>query len=133
LDTLTSQSVPFCPVWPKRDGGRARHTTPAAGAVRPGLRVLHEEVRDSAFAAGVDRERVRSSGEIIGLDLDEHLANVIAAMREIRRRSACGPLQSVGRAMTGGRRAPMRIGWSLYYLVMHRRRRSKGGGGYACP
>lgn len=44
---------------------------------------VKKKMRDSAFAAGVDRESVRSSGEMIGVDLDEHIANVIAAMREI--------------------------------------------------
>jgi putative nucleotidyltransferase with HDIG domain len=44
---------------------------------------VKKKMRDSAFAAGVDRESVRTSGEMIGLDLDEHIANVIAAMREI--------------------------------------------------
>jgi len=44
---------------------------------------VKKKMKDSAFAAGVDRESVRSSGEMIGLDLDEHIANVIAAMREI--------------------------------------------------
>ena len=40
-------------------------------------------MRDSAFAAGVDRESVRNGAELIGMDLDQHIANVIAAMREI--------------------------------------------------
>jgi putative nucleotidyltransferase with HDIG domain len=44
---------------------------------------VKKKMRDSAFAAGVDRESVRTSGEMIGLDLDQHIANVIAAMREI--------------------------------------------------
>lgn len=44
---------------------------------------VKKKMRDSAFAAGVDRESVRNSGEMIGLDLDQHIANVIAAMREI--------------------------------------------------
>jgi putative nucleotidyltransferase with HDIG domain len=44
---------------------------------------VKKKMRDAAFAAGVDRESVRNSGEMIGLELDEHIANVIAAMREI--------------------------------------------------
>jgi putative nucleotidyltransferase with HDIG domain len=44
---------------------------------------VKKKMRDAAFAAGVDRESVRNSGEMIGLDLDEHIANVIVAMREI--------------------------------------------------
>ena len=44
---------------------------------------VKKKMRDSAFAAGVDRESVRNGAELIGLDLDQHIANVIAAMREI--------------------------------------------------
>jgi hypothetical protein len=35
--------------------------------------------------------------------------------------------------MTGGRRAHMRIGWQLLYLVVHRRRGSQGGDEHECP
>jgi putative nucleotidyltransferase with HDIG domain len=44
---------------------------------------VRKKMRDSAFAAGVDRESVRHGAELIGIDFDEHIANVIAAMREI--------------------------------------------------
>jgi putative nucleotidyltransferase with HDIG domain len=44
---------------------------------------VKKKMKDPTFARGVDRESVRMSGEMIGLDLDEHVANVIVAMREI--------------------------------------------------
>ncbi|MFN2327138.1 MAG: HD domain-containing protein, partial [Gemmatimonadales bacterium] len=44
---------------------------------------VKKKMRDSAFAAGVDRESVRNGAELIGIDFDEHIANVIAATREI--------------------------------------------------
>lgn len=44
---------------------------------------VKKKMRDSAFAAGVDRESVRNGAELIGIDFDEHIANVIAAMRGI--------------------------------------------------
>ncbi|CAN5694471.1 HDIG domain-containing protein [soil metagenome] len=44
---------------------------------------VRKKMKDSAFARGVDREEVRRGAELIGLDLDQHIENVIAAMREI--------------------------------------------------
>lgn len=44
---------------------------------------VKKKMKDSSFAAGVDREDVRRGAELIGIDFDEHIANVIAAMREI--------------------------------------------------
>ena len=40
-------------------------------------------MKDASFAAGVDRDDVRRGAELIGIDFDEHVANVIAAMRGI--------------------------------------------------
>lgn len=42
-----------------------------------------KKMKDKAFAAGVDRDEVRHGVELIGLDMDVHIANVIAAMQEI--------------------------------------------------
>lgn len=40
-------------------------------------------MKDSAFARGVSREDIRRGTELIGLELDEHIANVITAMQGI--------------------------------------------------
>jgi putative nucleotidyltransferase with HDIG domain len=61
----------------------------ATALVRPnGLadlkpRSVRKKMRDSAFAAGVDRQSVLDGVALLGIDFDEHIANVIAAMREI--------------------------------------------------
>jgi predicted hydrolase (HD superfamily) len=44
---------------------------------------VKKKMKDRAFAAGVDRDEVRHGVELIGVDLDSHIANVIDAMREI--------------------------------------------------
>ena len=61
----------------------------AASLVRPSKSVLDLEagsvkkrMKDKAFARGVPREDLIRGAEGIGLPLEEHIANVIAAMRE---------------------------------------------------
>ena len=61
----------------------------AASLVRPSKSVLDLEpssvikrMKDKAFARGVKREDLRAGAELLGLPLDEHIANVIAFMRE---------------------------------------------------
>jgi predicted hydrolase (HD superfamily) len=61
----------------------------AAALVRPSKSVLDLEassvikrMKDKAFARAVSREDLRKGAEEIGLPLDEHVANVIAFMRE---------------------------------------------------
>lgn len=44
---------------------------------------VRKKMRDSAFAAGVDRQSILDGVELISIDFDEHIANVIDAMREI--------------------------------------------------
>lgn len=44
---------------------------------------VKKKMKDRTFAAGVDREEVVRGAELLGVDFDEHVANVIAAMREI--------------------------------------------------
>ncbi len=46
-------------------------------------RSVKKKMKDKAFAAGVDRDDVRRGAELLGVDFDTHVANVIAAMREI--------------------------------------------------
>jgi len=61
----------------------------AAALVRPSRSVLDLEassvikrMKDKAFARGVKREDLRAGAELLGLPLDEHIANVIGFMRE---------------------------------------------------
>src|SRR5438094_5412321 len=61
----------------------------AAALVRPSKSVLDLEassvikrMKDKAFARGVKREDLRAGAELLGLPLDEHISNVIEAMRE---------------------------------------------------
>jgi putative nucleotidyltransferase with HDIG domain len=44
---------------------------------------VKKKMKDKAFAAGVDRDDVRHGVELLGVDLDTHIANVIDAMRQI--------------------------------------------------
>ena len=61
----------------------------AASLVRPSKSVLDLEpasvikrMKDKAFARAVPREDLRRGAELLGLPLEEHVANVIAFMRE---------------------------------------------------
>jgi len=61
----------------------------AVGLVRPtGLEGLEpksvkKKLKQSSFAAGVHRDEVYAGAEGLGLDLDEHIRNVVAAMQPI--------------------------------------------------
>jgi putative nucleotidyltransferase with HDIG domain len=61
----------------------------AAALVRPSKSVLDLEassvikrMKDKAFARAVPREHLRRGAELMGLPLDQHVANVIGFMRE---------------------------------------------------
>jgi putative nucleotidyltransferase with HDIG domain len=61
----------------------------AASLVRPSKSVMDLEpgsvvkrMKDKAFARGVKREDLRAGAELLALPLEEHIANVIASMRE---------------------------------------------------
>jgi len=61
----------------------------AASLVRPSKSVLDLEassvkkrMKDKAFARGVKREDLIAGAELLGLPLEEHIANVISFMRE---------------------------------------------------
>jgi putative nucleotidyltransferase with HDIG domain len=61
----------------------------ACGLVRPdGIETLEprsvkKKLKQPSFASGVNREDVRNGAELLGLELDEHIANVIEGMRPI--------------------------------------------------
>jgi predicted hydrolase (HD superfamily) len=44
---------------------------------------VKKKMKDKAFARGVDREDVTRGAELLGIELDEHISNVIEAMRPI--------------------------------------------------
>src|SRR5688572_29305585 len=61
----------------------------ACGLVRPagldGLepKSVKKKLKQPSFAAGVHRDEVYEGAELIGLELDEHIANVVAALQPI--------------------------------------------------
>jgi len=61
----------------------------ACGLVRPtGLEGLEpksvkKKLKQPSFAAGVHRDEVYAGAELLGLELDEHISNVVAALRPI--------------------------------------------------
>ena len=44
---------------------------------------VKKKMKDKAFAAGVDREEVRNGAVLLGVELDDHIRNVIEAMQGI--------------------------------------------------
>jgi len=61
----------------------------ACGLVRPtgldGLepKSVKKKLKQPSFAAGVHRDEVYAGAELLGLSLDEHIANVVSAMQPI--------------------------------------------------
>ncbi|HEU4449657.1 MAG TPA: HD domain-containing protein [Gaiellaceae bacterium] len=61
----------------------------ACGLVRPdGIETLEprsvkKKLKQPSFAAGVHREEVYAGAALLGLELDDHIRNVVAAMRPI--------------------------------------------------
>lgn len=58
---------------------------------------VKKKMKDRAFAAGVDREEVRHGTERLGIELDQHIQNVIDAMRTVG-----GELGLTGAQVGGG-------------------------------
>lgn len=44
---------------------------------------VKKKLKDAAFARGVSREDIRRGTELLGIELDEHIANVITAMQGV--------------------------------------------------
>src|SRR5690242_5444569 len=61
----------------------------ACGLVRPtgldGLepKSVRKKLKQLSFAAGVHRDEVYAGAELLGLELDDHIANVVAALQPI--------------------------------------------------
>jgi putative nucleotidyltransferase with HDIG domain len=61
----------------------------ACGLVRPdGIETLEpksvkKKLKQPSFAAGVHRDEVYAGAEVLGLELDDHIRNVVAALRPI--------------------------------------------------
>lgn len=47
------------------------------------VKSVRKKMKDKAFAAAVSREAIAQGAQELGIDLDEHIGNVIQAMREI--------------------------------------------------
>lgn len=62
---------------------------------------VKKKMKDRAFAAGVDRDDVLRGAALLGIELDEHIANVIEAMREIAPELGLDA-RSVSRGAPGG-------------------------------
>ena len=52
---------------------------------------VKKKLKTPAFAAAVNRDEVRRRAEELGVDFDEHLRTVIAALEERRTSSGIGP------------------------------------------
>ena len=63
----------------------------ACGLVRPDgidtleARSVKKKLKQPSFAAGVHRDEVMQGAELLGLDLDEHIRNVVESMRPVAR------------------------------------------------
>ena len=61
--------------------------TGVAGVSRSGScgepKSVKKKLKQPSFAAGVHRDEVYAGAELLGLELDEHIANVVAALQPI--------------------------------------------------
>jgi putative nucleotidyltransferase with HDIG domain len=54
-------------------------------------RSVRKKLKDKAFAAAVSRDDIRAGAEELGIDMDTHIANVIAGMRDASDRLGFSP------------------------------------------
>ena len=72
------RKVPFdVPYW----GSQAVSESDGIETLEP--KSVRKKLKQPSFAAGVHRDEVYAGAELLGLELDEHIANVVAAMRPI--------------------------------------------------
>ena len=94
---------------------------------------VKKKLKQPSFAAGVNRDEVRQGAEELGVEFDEHVAFVIAAMAERADELGLGPAR--GRAERMKRRWKVLIGLLVALAGAagaqhdHRRRRDQGGRG----
>jgi predicted hydrolase (HD superfamily) len=55
---------------------------------------VKKKLKQPSFAAGVNRDEVREGAEELGVDFDEHVAFVIAAMEERADELGLGPREA---------------------------------------
>ena len=85
----------------------------ACGLVRPtgldGLepKSVRKKLKQPSFAAGVHRDEVYAGAELLGLELDEHIANVVAALQPIAPRARAAHRRR--RLSSFGRRQPLAV------------------------
>lgn len=60
------------------------------------VRSVTKKLKDSSFAAGVDRNHIRAGAEDLGVPLKEHIAHVIAGMQARAERLDLAPPDSSG-------------------------------------
>ena len=75
---------------------------------------VKKKLKHPSFAAAVNRDEVRQGAEELGVDFDEHLARVIAAMEAGRRSSASARGSTRQRGRHTGRRRDLGVGRLRY-------------------
>ena len=80
---------------------------------------VKKKLKQPSFAAGVNRDEVRQGAEELGVDFDEHVAFVIAAMADARRRARPRAARAAA--------AVMKRRWKILIGLARRADRAAGG------